>query len=37
VGGHKRNVILPRALVGLNAGRATFEGDTLKIRFENGA
>jgi arsenite-transporting ATPase len=37
VGGHKRSVILPRALVGLNAGRATFEGDTLKIPFENGA
>lgn len=33
VGSHKRNVILPRALVGLTAGRAKFEGDTLKIPF----
>lgn len=33
VGRHKRNVILPRALVGLPTRGARFEGDTLTIRF----
>lgn len=33
VGHHKRNVILPRALVGLETLGAKFEGDTLTIRF----
>jgi arsenite-transporting ATPase len=33
VGQHKRNVILPRALVGLETTGAQFEGDTLTIRF----
>lgn len=33
VGTHKRNVILPRALVGLPTRGARFEGDILTIRF----
>jgi arsenite/tail-anchored protein-transporting ATPase len=33
VGPHKRNLILPRVLVGLPTKGASFEGDTLKIRF----
>ncbi|MPZ14553.1 MAG: ArsA family ATPase [Chloroflexi bacterium] len=33
VGQQKRNVILPRALVGLTTQGARFEGDTLEIRF----
>ncbi len=43
VGQQKRNVILPRALVGLSTSGASFEGDTLTIRFaqnkeaENGS
>jgi arsenite-transporting ATPase len=34
VGQQKRNVILPRALVGLRARGAHLEGDTLTVRFE---
>jgi arsenite-transporting ATPase len=34
VGQQKRNVILPRALVGLHARGAHLEGDTLTVRFE---
>jgi arsenite/tail-anchored protein-transporting ATPase len=34
VGSQKRNVILPRALVGLPTRGAKFEGDTLTIRFQ---
>jgi arsenite-transporting ATPase len=33
VGQHRRNVILPRTLVGLTTNGASFEGDTLKVRF----
>jgi arsenite-transporting ATPase len=33
VGGYKRNVILPRALVGLEAGEARFRGQNLAIAF----
>jgi arsenite-transporting ATPase len=36
VGQHRRNVILPRTLVGLTTQGASFEGDTLKIRFGPG-
>jgi len=34
VGSQKRNLVLPRALVGLRAQGARLEQDTLKIRFE---
>jgi arsenite-transporting ATPase len=34
VGSHKRQLILPRVLVGLTTRGAKFEGDTLKIRFD---
>lgn len=33
VGNHRRNLILPKALAGLRTEGASFEGDTLKIRF----
>jgi len=33
IGQHRRSIILPRTLVGLNTRGASFEGDTLKIRF----
>ena len=33
VGNHKRNVVLPRALVGLQTQSAKLEGDRLTIRF----
>src|SRR5581483_11228230 len=33
VGAHKRNIQLPRILLGLESAGARFEGDTLKIRF----
>jgi arsenite-transporting ATPase len=33
VGQHKRNVVLPRALVGLEPLGARFEGDSLSVRF----
>jgi arsenite-transporting ATPase len=33
VGAHRRNLILPRVLVGLESAGARLEGDTLKIRF----
>jgi hypothetical protein len=33
VGQHKRNLILPRILVGLETAGARFEGDELRIRF----
>src|SRR6266511_1666444 len=33
VGPHKRNVILPRVLVGLVTSGAKFDGDSLRIRF----
>jgi len=36
VGAHRRNVILPRSLVGLTTQGASYEGDTLKIRFAPG-
>lgn len=39
VGRHKRSLVLPRALMGLEQGGAEMEGDTLKIYFidnENG-
>lgn len=32
-GAHRRNLILPRLLVGLTPAGARFEGDTLRIRF----
>jgi arsenite/tail-anchored protein-transporting ATPase len=34
VGSHKRQLILPRVLVGLTTKGATFDGDILKIRFD---
>jgi arsenite/tail-anchored protein-transporting ATPase len=33
VGNHRRNVILPRALVGMHTQSAKLEGDRLTIRF----
>jgi len=33
VGNHRRNVILPRALVGLQTQSAKLDGDRLTIRF----
>lgn len=33
IGNYKRNLILPRALVGLEVKRARFEGDTLAVTF----
>ena len=33
IGQARRNIILPRTLVGLTTRGATFEGDVLKIRF----
>lgn len=37
VGRHRRNIILPRALAGLETGEARMEGDTLRIRFDKGS
>ncbi len=36
IGNWKRNLILPRALVGLEVEGATYEGDVLVVRFEGG-
>ena len=33
VGQHKRNLVLPRTLVGLATSGARFDGDTLRIKF----
>jgi arsenite/tail-anchored protein-transporting ATPase len=35
IGGFRRNVILPRVLVGKTAGQARFEGEKLRITFED--
>jgi arsenite/tail-anchored protein-transporting ATPase len=37
VGQHKRNLILPRILVGLETAGARFEGDELEVKFVRGA
>jgi arsenite/tail-anchored protein-transporting ATPase len=37
VGQHRRSIILPRALVGLETRGASFEGESLRIRFERAS
>lgn len=37
VGGYKRNVMLPDSMTRLAATGASFEGDTLKVRLEDGS
>ena len=36
VGQHKRNLILPRILVGLETAGARFDGDELEVKFVRG-
>lgn len=37
IGQHRRSIILPRALVGLETRGASFEGESLRIRFERAS
>ncbi len=36
VGGYRRNILLPDALARLSAAGASFEGDQLKVRLQDG-
>jgi arsenite-transporting ATPase len=37
IGQHRRSIILPRTLVGLETRGASFEGESLRIRFERAS